>query len=74
MYYCGQLGTYILFITNYVKYNKYFNESSFTKLITHFPVQYQLCVKMMTSHSLKSYLYYIPMCTTGDEMSKQHQI
>ena len=34
MYYCEQLGTYILFITNYVKYNTYFNESSFTKLHT----------------------------------------
>ena len=35
----GQIGTYVLFISNYVKYNTYFNESSFGKFIRHFSLQ-----------------------------------
>ena len=35
----GQIGTYVLFISNYVKYNAYFNESSFAKFIRHFSLQ-----------------------------------
>ena len=36
----GQIGTYVLFNTNYVKYITHFNESSFTKYIKHFSLQY----------------------------------
>jgi len=32
----GKIGTYVLFDINYVKYITHFNESSFTKFITHF--------------------------------------
>ena len=35
----GQIGTYVLFISNYVKYNTYFNDSSFAKFIRHFSLQ-----------------------------------
>ena len=36
----GKTGAYVLFNTNYVKYITYFNESSFTKFIKHFSLQY----------------------------------
>jgi len=36
----GKIGTYVLFDINYVKYITNFNESSFTKFITHFTLQY----------------------------------
>ena len=36
----GQIGIYVLLYTHYVKYITYFNESSFTKLIKHFSLQY----------------------------------
>ena len=36
----GQIGTCVLFNTNYVKYITHFNESSFTKYIKHFSLQY----------------------------------
>jgi len=54
------MGTYVSFNTNYVKYITHFNESSLTKFIKQFSLQYNLC-ENDEIHYLYAYLYYIPI-------------
>ena len=70
----GQIGTYVhvLFITNYVKYIVYFNESILPNR-SHTYLYNIIYFKMMKYHYLYSYLYYTPMCITGDEMASYEE-
>jgi len=62
------------YVHNYVKHITYFNESSFTKFITHFIFQYLLC-ENDEIHYLYAYLYYIPMiCVLLVMRSEKEQI